>query len=399
MDISPTYQTGGMPLPTTVTLNFSLQNTPNIIITTATYQVANLPVTISAANLVQNTAYQWLIEDDNACTINFQTLSTSCAPATPTWDCVHGTCIDPGNGLGQYSSLSACQAACGVISFACDPTSICPGETINIDFYFHLWLETHLPPAPGSNGVAVTVNGGTPGAMGNGNPSDGTICNFPACTVTELDLSNGVTGQPAPPPLFGSGGNLLNPGLEAFVDLEILKVNSQLLASLDVSTNTALTTLWCGENQLTTLDVSTNTALNTLWCSSNQLTSLDVSNNTDLTILNCGDNLLTSLDLSNNLLLEQLYPQINQLTTLDLSNNINLTHLGANYNYITDLYLGDQIDLTNLFLHILYNPSVAPVPSPALVIHVGSAARVLIAQNIPVSSTWQLAAGTTFSPL
>tara|TARA_R110001632_G_C11277892_1_gene411535 strand:- start:85 stop:987 length:903 start_codon:yes stop_codon:yes gene_type:complete len=300
--------------------------------------------------------------------------------------------------------------------------------------------------------VAVTVGVGTPGAMGNGNPSDGTICNFPACTVTELDLSNGVTGQPAPTPLFGNNGSILtpgsgslNPGLEAFVDLEILKVNNQELASLDVSnnlaltyldcgyqnltnlnvsqnialtyldcagnalqplasgldvsSNTALVELYCDYNHLTTLDVSNNTALTVLGCGDNQLTSIDVSNNTDLTVLNLTDNQLTSLDVSNNLLLEQLYPQINQLTTLDLSNNINLTHLGANYNYITDLYLGTQIDLANLFLHILYNPSTAPIPSPALVIHVGSAPRVLIAQNIPASSLWQLPPGTTFSPL
>tara|TARA_R110000823_G_C15881223_1_gene495080 strand:- start:167 stop:1369 length:1203 start_codon:yes stop_codon:yes gene_type:complete len=42
----------------------------------------------------------------------YSTLSNTCAPGTPSWDCINGTCIDPGNGLGQHSSLSACQAAC-----------------------------------------------------------------------------------------------------------------------------------------------------------------------------------------------------------------------------------------------------------------------------------------------
>ena len=33
---------------------------------------------------------------------------------TPTWDCIGVTCVDPGTGMGIYSSLSACQAACVV---------------------------------------------------------------------------------------------------------------------------------------------------------------------------------------------------------------------------------------------------------------------------------------------
>ena len=53
---------------------------------------------------------------------------------------------------------------------------------------------------------------------------------------------------------------------------------------------TALTTLYCGENQLTSLDVSQNKALTALYCGYNQLTSLDVSKNKALTELNCQDN-------------------------------------------------------------------------------------------------------------
>ena len=46
----------------------------------------------------------------------------------------------------------------------------------------------------------------------------------------------------------------------------------------------------CSSNQLTTLDVSTNTALTSLNCYGNQLTTLDVSTNTALTSLNCYGN-------------------------------------------------------------------------------------------------------------
>ena len=53
---------------------------------------------------------------------------------------------------------------------------------------------------------------------------------------------------------------------------------------------TALTTLYCGSNQLTSLDVSKNTALTRFGCWDNQLTSLDVSKNTALTDLMCDGN-------------------------------------------------------------------------------------------------------------
>ena len=49
---------------------------------------------------------------------------------TPSWDCptnTPGGCYDPGTGLGQYSSLAACQAVCGTPtpSWDCDPVSGC----------------------------------------------------------------------------------------------------------------------------------------------------------------------------------------------------------------------------------------------------------------------------------
>ncbi|MDB9910233.1 hypothetical protein OAC83_01275 [Flavobacteriales bacterium] len=48
---------------------------------------------------------------------------------TPSWDCPTnspGGCYDPGTGNGQYSSLAACQAACGapLPSWDCDPSGV-----------------------------------------------------------------------------------------------------------------------------------------------------------------------------------------------------------------------------------------------------------------------------------
>ena len=63
----------------------------------------------------------------------YNSLSSCQAACTilPSWDCNPNTfgCYDPGNGLGQYPSLSACQIACGTQSWDCS-TSGCfdPGN-------------------------------------------------------------------------------------------------------------------------------------------------------------------------------------------------------------------------------------------------------------------------------
>ena len=69
------------------------------------------------------------------------------------------------------------------------------------------------------------------------------------------------------------------------------------IKSLDVSKNTALTMLICG-NELTSLDLRNNTALTYLDCEYNQLTNLDLSKNIALTMLRCGSNPLTAVALN-----------------------------------------------------------------------------------------------------
>ena len=75
---------------------------------------------------------------------------------TPSWDCptnTPGGCYDPGTGLGQYSSLAACQAICvSTVSNACDsmtlvstggsPQTILTAE-VPISFMdIHYWITT-----------------------------------------------------------------------------------------------------------------------------------------------------------------------------------------------------------------------------------------------------------------
>jgi hypothetical protein len=115
----------------------------------------------------------------------------------------------------------------------------------------------------------------------------------------------------------------------------IIDCSNQNISDLTgIEAFTALTILYCSQNQLTSLDVSQNTALTGFACPGNQLTSIDVSQNTALTVLNCSYNQLTSLDLSNNIDLDRLYCWNNQLTSLDLSQNTALESLNCNSNQL-----------------------------------------------------------------
>ena len=137
-------------------------------------------------------------------------------------------------------------------------------------------------------------------------------------------------------------------GIEAFTALTTLYCGGNQLTSLDVSTCTALTTLYCFTNQLTSLDVSANTALTSLQCYSNQLTSLDVSANTALTTLDCDVNNLTSLDVSANTALTYLDCSLNNFTSLDVSGCTALTALDYSGNQLTSLDVSANTALTYL---------------------------------------------------
>ncbi|MDR1183009.1 MAG: leucine-rich repeat domain-containing protein [Bacteroidales bacterium] len=122
-----------------------------------------------------------------------------------------------------------------------------------------------------------------------------------------------------------------------------LTVYNHSIQSLNI--NSALTKLFCSDNQLTSLDMSNNTALEYLDCTNNQLTSLDISKNTALRDLYCSNNQLTNLDVSANTSLASLHCNNNQLTGLDISNNMALRDLYCYNNAIplVDIYALSQI--------------------------------------------------------
>lgn len=137
-------------------------------------------------------------------------------------------------------------------------------------------------------------------------------------------------------------------GIEYFAALEYLSFPSQEVSAVDLSQNTALTKLYCWNNQLTALDMNQNTALTSLYCYNNQLTSLDISQNSALTHLSCSRNQLTSLDVSQNTALKELSCGNNQLTSLNMSQNTALTGLVCSSNQLTSLDVSGCTALTRL---------------------------------------------------
>ena len=141
--------------------------------------------------------------------------------------------------------------------------------------------------------------------------------------------------------------------MKIYGDLTVLDCgnNGANIQALDVTKNTALTELYCNENQLTALDVTKNTALTTLYCYENQLTALDVSKNTALTVLYCYRNRLTALDVTKNMALTKLYCYENQLTALDVTKNTDLVTLYCNENQLTALDVTKNTALTTLYCY------------------------------------------------
>ncbi|MGG8497260.1 leucine-rich repeat domain-containing protein [Tenacibaculum sp. TC6] len=124
-------------------------------------------------------------------------------------------------------------------------------------------------------------------------------------------------------------------GIEGFTSLKELFVNNNVLTSINISSNPALTRLDAYENKLTAIDVSNNTNLEVLFLYKNQLTSIDISKNKKIYSFKVNNNQLSSLDVSQNTGLQYFYAAGNQLTSLDLSKNTALIAIYLENNKLT----------------------------------------------------------------
>ncbi|MCQ2514512.1 MAG: dockerin type I domain-containing protein [Ruminococcus sp.] len=123
-------------------------------------------------------------------------------------------------------------------------------------------------------------------------------------------------------------------GIEYFTALQVLYAYGNNLTTLDVSKNTELVMLNCGENQLTTLDVSKNTKLGGLYCYSNELTSIDISMLKNLDNASFANNKFKSLNFSENPVIRVIYAQNNELESINLGSNENLSLLMCDNNHL-----------------------------------------------------------------
>lgn len=88
-------------------------------------------------------------------------------------------------------------------------------------------------------------------------------------------------------------------GIEAFINISSLDCGNNLFTSLDLSSDTALHTLYCSNGSLSSLNITGLDSLTTLQCNGNQLSDLDLSSFAALNNLNCSNNSLTSLNVKN----------------------------------------------------------------------------------------------------
>lgn len=145
-----------------------------------------------------------------------------------------------------------------------------------------------------------------------------------------------------------SNNKLVTVDVSKMKELTSLNVSINKLGSLNVSQNTALTELLCLNNNLVSLDVTKLLALEELNCSKNQIESLDLSKNAALTTLDVSNNALKTLDVTKCTELEALACKDNQLTKLYVAGLSKLSALNCSNNALTELNLAGCTSLTDL---------------------------------------------------
>ena len=250
-------------------------------------------------------------------TINQITTGTDIITAFDNYTWIDGTNYDSSNNTATFNLTS--QTGCDSV-VTLNLTIL--KRTYIPDDNFEAYLETH-----DASGNLVTI--GDASSMGDGIANNDSVITASISVVTYLNVQNQNIADLT--------------GVQDFINLAHLECYNNLLTSLNVSQNSALTNLSINNNQLTVLDVSQNTSLQKLQCRDMLLTTLDVSQNPVLTLLRTDRNQLTELDVRSNTALTHLEVWDNQLTRLDLrnGNNTNFSVLQAygNPNFEENFYL------------------------------------------------------------
>jgi Leucine-rich repeat (LRR) protein len=163
---------------------------------------------------------------------------------------------------------------------------------------------------------------------------DGRIKTAPIANATTIEILNPM-------------GIVSIRGIEAFPNLQRLRIIHNQISSVDLSKNTNLTWLSLWDNKLTSIDVSSLSKLEYFGAGDNDIVTFDVSRNRNLIELDFGNTEgrtgygttrgVTSIDITHNPNLQQLYMQNNRLTALNLSGNPILKGLWVHDNKIESL--------------------------------------------------------------
>ena len=137
-------------------------------------------------------------------------------------------------------------------------------------------------------------------------------------------------------------------GIEAFINLEDLLLDSNDLENLDLSKLSKLSTLRCSNNNLTQIALNQNSELKYLFLTGNALTQIDVTNNPKLEELEINNNQVSQIDVSQNSLLKTLEILGNPISTLDTSNLFQLVSLYCGRTNIATLDLSNNLALKEL---------------------------------------------------
>ena len=233
--------------------------------------------------------------------------------------------------MNRYITITAPKGSKYYLDFfasAAQPVKVVNGST----------SETYMEPS----GEDITVEDGVVTVYGDMTYFS---CSGDGVSKTVLDLSHNT----ALTSLYCSGCCFSTLDVSKNTALKYLECEYNGLTSLDVSKNAELVHLDCSDNELSSLDVSKNAALVHLDCGYNELSSLDVSNNAALANLDCGNNELSLLDVSRNTGLVQLICSDNNLSSLDISKNRALEYLSCGDNELSSLYVGNNAMLTHLY--------------------------------------------------
>lgn len=135
--------------------------------------------------------------------------------------------------------------------------------------------------------------------------------------------------------------NLTSLDISIFPNLDEFSCSGNNLSSIDLTQNLVLESAFLDNNPLSTIDLSQNTALDELWCRNTNLNTIDLSQNANLSSIRCDNNNLTTIDFSNNPNIVEITCQNNQLTALDLSFLQGVFFLYCDTNQLTSLDLSN----------------------------------------------------------